>query len=307
MKTKHLFLILVMLCIEHYGSANTPLPQIGAKWYYSTMFMTPDMGYYQLEYVNDTTIDNKNCKIFEGIDVNSRKQVTSRSFFYLLYDGGRILQYVDSDFHLLYDFNAKVGDTIKTTYPSIHHPQTDIAMKLKVTEVKDTLINNVLLKSYSFYSIDSDINDECIGFSGKAIENIGNVTGYFFPLDCLVTDMIKPTDFRCYQNGNWVFKSESYKNKECDYTYAYSPNATEMHLFEKDVKIMFREHNNSIIISETGTAKPNLVIYDGVGKICFKADLQNDVPMSISELRPGIYLLVIQLDSNFINVKFNKK
>jgi len=35
--------------------------------------------------------------------------------------------------------------------------------------------------------------------------------------------------------------------------------------------------------------------------------LQNDVPMSISELRPGIYLLVIQLDSNFINVKFNKK
>jgi hypothetical protein len=269
--------------------------------------MTPDMGYYQLEYVNDTTIDNKNCKVFEGVDVNSRKQITSQSFFYILYDGGRIFQYVNANFHLLYDFNVSVGDTIKTTYSSTSNQQTDLSMKYKVTEVKDTLINNALLKSYSFYSIDLDVNDECINFSGKAIENIGNVTGYFFPIDCLVTDMIKPTDFRCYHNGDWLFKSELYKNKECDSTYVYSPNAINVNTFDNDVKIIFRENSNSIIISETGIAKLNVVIYDCLGKICFNDKLQSDVPVSIAGLSSGIYFLITQLNSKFIKVKFIKK
>jgi hypothetical protein len=307
MKTKALLLLLVGVCLGHYGSATTSsLPQIGARWYYSTQFMTPDMGYYQLEYSKDTTISNTNCKIIEGLDLNSGKQISSRTIYYIVYDGGRIYQYVHSGFHLLYDFNVSVGDTITTTYPSSRNPQTAISMKLKVTGVNDTLINNELLRSYSFYSIDLGLKDECIGFSGTAIENIGNAKGYFFPIDCLITDMSKPTNFRCFDNGDWLYKSELFKNKECDSTFVYSPSATEGILFGSDVEIRFNDNRTSITISETGTATPILVIYDCLGKMCFNASVQTDTPLSISELSPGIYFLTVQLASQVVKVKFIK-
>lgn len=136
MKTKALLLLLVVVSLGHYGSATTSsLPQIGARWYYSIQFVTPDMGYYQLEYSKDTTISNTNCKIIEGLDVNSGKQISSQTIYYIVYDGGRIYQYVHSGFHLLYDINVSVGDTITTTYPSSRNPQTAISMKLKVTVI----------------------------------------------------------------------------------------------------------------------------------------------------------------------------
>lgn len=307
MKTRILLLVFVILLIRYTVLAQVTTPQIGVQWYYSTQFMTPDMGYYRLEYVNDTTIDQKHCKIIEGIDVNPNKQITSRSFFYMLFEKGRIYQYTNFNFYVLYDFNVRVGDTIKTSYPSKANPQTEILMNLKITEVKDTLLNDALLKTYTFHTVDVDKTTEYIEFFGTAIENVGNITNYFFPINHIVTDWEKPSDFRCYQNSDWSFKSEVFKNKPCDFTYLFNPNALDVNLFDTDIKLMFDENSNSIILRDVDIAALHLTIYDYLGRICFNDTIQRDVPIYITRLHSGVYFFVAQHGLELFTMKILKR
>jgi hypothetical protein len=294
-----------------YRLINTSVPQIGTKWYYTSKFMTPDMGYYQLEYVKDSTIIDKTCKVFEVINVNSKSQIVSKSYFYLLYNNRKIMQYMNSKYYLLYDFNVNNGDTLNTTYSFSENRFKDTQIKLKVNEVKDTTINGLKLRCYTFDCINSlsvnNNNNQCVSFSGKAIENMGNITSYFFPTDCTITDILKPTEFRCYQNNNFIFKSKLYENKECDSVYVYPPNAVDESMLNNDQKIIFDAEKNHFTINWAGNSKREFAIYDTLGKMCIKDELQNDMPVSIKYLNSGIYFLVVQLEHESVKLKFIKK
>ncbi len=311
MKKSIILLLFLAFVVGNYGFASTSVPQIGAKWYYSSIFMTPDMGYYQLEYMRDTLISDKTCMVVERIDINSKKEIVSKSNIYLLYDCRKILQFINSKYHLLYDFNVEIGDTINTSYSFTENKLIETQMKLKVTEAKDTLINSLTLRCYSFDCIGSSLNNgsnnSCVSFSGKAIENIGNITNYYFPIDCTVTDMRKPTDFRCFQNDSFIYKSKIYESNECDSVYVYPPNSLNEQTFNNDLKLILNAENNCLTVNCSDNDNHEFAVYDALGKIRIKGELKNDIQVSIKCLNPGIYFLIVRFNTNSIKLKFIKK
>ena len=223
MNKKYTLLFACLLNIFMQAFSTNSFPIIGTKWYYSSKFMTPDMGYYELEYVKDTLISENNCKILTSGRYNSHRSLEEVSKLILLFDQKKIYQHINNQFYLLYDFSANVGDTIKSKIACIENPTIEKDMWIKINSINDTIINNTQYTTYSFNAINAE--GDCIFFEGKAIENIGNVTNFLLPIDCNVTDAQKPTEFRCYQHSEFSYKSNNYKFSECDSVYVYDPNA----------------------------------------------------------------------------------
>lgn len=289
----------MLFFVAGYLQASAP----GAEWYYSTKFMTPDMGYYQLKYLKDTTVNEKICKVFEGIDYSSDRVILSRDSYYVLYEEKRVYEYIDPAFHLLYDFDVHEGDTIKTTYSFTKNRSGILYMNLKVSNVKDTLIDDLQLRSYSFDVVDSQ-NEYCIGFSGVALEYIGNISGFLFPRDCMPTDMQR-LEFRCYQDDNFLFKSESYKDKACDSVYRFNPNRLPENTYD-DLEIVFGDDYRNFMLTGIYADRLKFDILDCRGIVCMKGKLICNTPVSITSLPSGIYLLFVYTDSKRRTMKFLK-
>lgn len=287
----------------HTFSTNS-FPIIGTKWYYSSKFMTPDMGYYELEYTNDTLISEYNCKILTSSRYNSYRSIEEKSKIILLLETKKIYQHINNRFYLLYDFTANVGDTIKSKITFMENPTLEKDMWIKINEKSDTLINNVQYATYSFNII--NLGNDCISFEGRAIENIGNVTNFLLPIDCIIADSQKPTEFRCYQHPEILLKSNNYKLSECDSVYVFNPNSLSNLLVENDFAITISSDYLNYSYKREFKGNESLFIFDSSGKILITDKLSIYSSVCISNLPSGIYFLAVNINSIYKYFRFIK-
>jgi hypothetical protein len=221
---KHLKLIfLVFICLNSF--AQTEWFPLGAKWYYtqpgSTIFSPQE--YITLEVEKDTLLNNQEYRLLSFKNMNN--VTISNEFF--REDNGKVYywNYEMETEHKLYDFTAKIGDTIivhsKTFKPTtgffkdmISHVQSDslLPIRYKIDDIKDSLINNRIVKVQTVIGIDDHENIR-MTIRGKNIEYIGNENFIFGTSNLLSLGGSIYSYLRCYQEFN--FKVSRWL-EECD-------------------------------------------------------------------------------------------
>ncbi len=240
----------------------------------------------------DTIINGQDCKILEREFTNCNLR-PKQDFIYQ--EDNQIFYYhfEDSLFHILYDFNVEIGDTIKIRNWGTYANTNDYFF-LRVDSIG--IINIGLNQRKKFkmaYGAENDIGEiEFINYYFEIIEGIGCTINFFYWYDTGWCDGFHVNQLRCYyhpQLGNFGNLSECNLTTNTKETLNINSPSIFPNPFSNEINISFSE---SIPIT-------NLKLYDGQGNLVLTKKIKfNNLNIftlnSLSGLQNGIYFLLIE-------------
>jgi hypothetical protein len=205
--------------------AQKEFAPIGAKWHYNEpgFNITGKPDYVLFESIKDTLIKGRKCRKL-SIKLNNARLIGNE---YIFQSKDSIFYYNKNSnlFSLLYNFSAKVGDTIsfsKTKFkaPTSFYSTTDsiLNFQYKILFIDSIKISNAWLKRQKVVAIH---NGEW-GFPGGMLkeyfilEKTGSLN-YFFGVSPYVTPESTSTLLRCYNETGLSYKDPNWSNS-CDFT-----------------------------------------------------------------------------------------
>ncbi len=228
--TPFLFVITSFLSFQPLLSQTNNWAPIGAVWHYDAFgrnfcFFPWFEGYFTMESVRDTQMLGKTVRVIERRHGGGLK-IQERDF--LMYeDSGKVYYYHDSlaQFMLLYDFEAKVGDTLVLRtdtasygfdyyhYSSLSF-RVDTGWAVTISQIDTVQMAGQHRKRYVVDPVDLEHRGDYYGFwDGTVIEGIGHLGNMFGgPLVISLCDHIGK--LRCYQDSNG---SVNFTSRPCDY------------------------------------------------------------------------------------------
>lgn len=236
---------------------------IGAEWYYSDPDLNsgnPWWDYDRIVSTKDTVIEGKNCRIVIG--------KKSTEIFYQ--ENGKIFYFFNKTFHLIYDFEVSLKDTIEFQikgYPeNSFEMDTVYPVKCIVEKIDTLVINNINhLKIYTSTIPNESFSHLIDQTAYNYIEKIGYAYAFLYHLK-----LPSPTDItflRCYNDDNINYKSPwfEYYDRPCDDSYLNSYNEIELnndfYLYPNPVKTnLFIENTTTDL-----TSNYNIYIFDLMG------------------------------------------
>lgn len=199
---------ILLLLSYHFALAQNEFAPIGAKWSYTIVagILGYDKAVTTLEVVDTPTIDGRKMKKLKSV---GEKGCSEYSEF--IYEAqGKVFQYFNKKLYLLYDFNAKVGDTLKIVHPSPVSQNRLDSFLMRLDDIK--VINTVFgLRKMQHFSRINRIGYQGEFLNWEIIEGIGSL-GYLFPQKALCD--LSPNGLRCFSQGNNVEKFVSYDCNE---------------------------------------------------------------------------------------------
>ncbi|MEM9721286.1 MAG: T9SS type A sorting domain-containing protein [Bacteroidota bacterium] len=305
MKTNSFILLVFSLFIIPGLKAQEFAP-IGAKWWY---LISPEQENADslrvaesiFEVNADTIIQGKRCNIIQEF-FKSTRELCCKEYVYS--EGDSVMIWINNSFHKLFDFNAKVGDTItviEDPFPGLFSFKRDDPdfyyqkFEYRIDSIGFLFINGDSLLVQHVSGGDPEVlawgfqDVETFSGSAQIVEGVGNI-GRFTPLGMLlVTGWIDrpPPKLSCYTDS---VNSLQFLDYSCDLldsiqvsvrkeqtTEFYSfPNPASSQLFFKDIPLR----------------EPKASLFDHTGKQLREINLLRS-PLDISELPKGIYLLKI--------------
>ncbi len=126
---------------------------------------------------------------------------------FLLQDSNKVYYFVQDSFHLLYDFDAKVGDTIQIlNHPRLYYPPEEPSWTFAIVESVSTIeINGEIRRTQELSPDLMSISH----FSQTVIEGIGSLyyfIPYFYHAEC---DHLCPL-LNCYSDSSLFFHNTTY-------------------------------------------------------------------------------------------------
>ncbi|MFM9944282.1 MAG: T9SS type A sorting domain-containing protein [Bacteroidia bacterium] len=172
---------------------------VGTKWTYSLSSQGGPLPPKSISCIGDTVIQSKICRIFNGNFFGSTMES------YLYYENEKIFFYINPQegFHLLYDFAAKAGDTLRII------PPQDFVSDTSIIIVDSIGTEMILGKTFNIQYVRNltPYSDFWL-FGGKIIKGIGNVN-YFFPWPTSSMH-IYYGPLRCYEDSMFKIKFSSF-------------------------------------------------------------------------------------------------
>lgn len=314
-------------------SANAQIfAPIGATWRYITPAQNaPDSiqcrNYAQFEAIKDTVINSINAVKISKIEIKNRVEYGKSQHEYFYQSGKKIyfLNRVSGEFHLLFDFEAKIGDTIKVfNNQSFQYPfdnQTICGLKYFIYKIESVEIVTISGQSLIKQKVATICPTEgleiipscnlCWGFSysgtqieSEIIEKVGAVQNFYSFLGNPNGVSLLATGY----TGMIYYQDEStdyFKNKN-NFCKVITSNLDRFQddnvkiLFEKDVIKIFGKDN------QLGF---DFRIFDVLGNsylFTYEDISQNEIVISTSKLQSGIYILKFYSNSKLKTLKFNK-
>lgn len=282
MKTKMLLIYFAFFQLNLYANDSYFAP-IGAKWHYgivsSNFFI--DKYYRTFEVIKDTIIEEKQCSVLEQTEYFRKEEGGYISGYEYIYsDDQKVYRWnkSKSQFYLLYDFTANVGDSWRVPCVGCGGQSSDSTLLIRVDAVNHINLSGKQLKQLTVTS--DGASSFGIG-QVNIIERIGG-SGYLFLFGYAWEDMHIP-NLRCYSDFEI---SGSFSNEACDLYVTHISNVQNM---ESSLNI----YDGCIQFPKVLLA--NLVevsVYDVSGKLALKAMPNDDGILTIQSLSRGIYIVV---------------
>lgn len=180
--------------------AQQPFAPIGAKWNFPQFFpFSSQTGLATYTSIGDTIIENKSCRIVYK-DEYSCYANNGNHYFHQSNDSIFYYHQTDEEFHLLFVFNAQIGDSWE-----IQDLNFDAVYTCKVDSI-----------SYFYYSPNDSLKIQHIDFGNgttiKLYENIGFDFAFFLPTGFPICDNAVEQNLLCYEDnilGQIKFSSEA--------------------------------------------------------------------------------------------------
>ncbi|MFK8057988.1 MAG: T9SS type A sorting domain-containing protein [Saprospiraceae bacterium] len=286
--------ILISICLAFSISAYSQVDLVnGIKWEYE-MYQVIGSGNpsNKVSIVGDTTIDGRACKILEREFTNCNLR-PKKDF---IYQEDRQIYYYhfeDSLFHLLYDFGAEIGDTLKIRGWDQFSNNNDY-FYLKVDSISS--INIGLNQRKRFIMIYGDKNNlgeiEFTDYQLEIVEGAGCTTNFFYFYDTGSCDGRHVHQLRCYSHPELGSFGDSTLCNITTSTREAPLSATPLvypNPFSNDINISISEASSMIILE----------LYNGQGLLLStkKSKTNSSKTMKInalSNLPTGIYYLNIK-------------
>ena len=291
------FFLYFSLVFPIFGLSQNWAP-IGAKWHFSKFydFHLDIQEYTLIESVGDTII-NRIPSTHLVIKNNWACSITDDHVFMYQTLENKIYAKIniESEFHMLYNFSAKIGDSWK--FPIMFNSMYTDTLQYTVTNIFTTNINGHTRK---VLSCDLEFKLGVFWYRAYAtqlIEGIGDIH-YMFPWQVQFCDEDYIFGLRCYED-NEIGLFHYNTNVECDYITETSNSQLEQN---NDIEIFPNPSLNRIYINNPELIYLKLEVIDSQGNVLLKKDgfITEIVP---DELAPGLYFIRIFNSNGKISVK----
>jgi hypothetical protein len=287
-------------------SQTTPWINPGAVWYYKWDAIWV-VGNDKIEYTHDTIIYGKTCQVLKNtsntyLTSSSSPVSTSISYHYTYNSGDTVFHFVDSTFHVLYDFGAQPGDywdlNTDFNYSNCHRSI------VHVDSVSSIIFSG---NSHRVLFVSDSSSSNSVGFSGRIIEHIGSMVS-LFPIyrECDTSAVYDggPSSFSCFSDALENFSVVP--PDECENPW---------HVVIKDqnqIKEYFTISPNpsSDLITLTYSKDSNMLsVYNTLGELLFqKTTIEKINQIDISDFASGVYIVQLKGRDEIILMKrFVKK
>lgn len=283
----------VICFTNNFSSYSQEFAPIGTRWVY-TAEQSAFLAYfpYTIEVVGEQDINGKKCK---KLILNNKWEA------FIYQDSLKVYAYSDwklsNQFYLLYDFEAKVGDTIRMDNISKETENRLGSCLIQIDSVKMEIICGQLRKAW-YYSPVMKMDTFYLWEMGrKYVEGVGDFK-YLFPQYGLASPHIG--DLRCFQDSQ---NDCRFVNYACD-SIIYIVD-TKNHTKEK--RYVFPNPVKDELILEGSFEFQNLGydILDIFGKIVLSGVYANSIKTSL--LKQGLYFLKIRSEKESDScIKFRK-
>jgi len=288
-------------------NAQTEFAPIGAEWCYN-FDDTCLLNHVVSE--KDTTVEGSACRVIRH-RVYLYNSIFESETYIIKQEQGKVYYYYQDQFHLLFDFDAKVNDTIVTTFMYKRynfytgHPPTDTILSVRYL-VEEITINAHNLKVFKTKGIDEIEygNDYYKPYSPPYIYKYTEKIGYsvvFMPMFHNGGYPDKWFDYwlRCYSDADISFVSNKWGATSLPCGYPVMDINT---LNNENIKIYPNPTTGELRIENGELRIKSVEIFDVYGRnlLLHTANLTPHTVFDISHLPAGIYFVKIQNKDNSI-------
>jgi hypothetical protein len=262
-----------------------------ATWYYTPASTTFQEKIWRVQALYDTTVNNQVYKI---IGIDKGQGIIEESKIPIAIVNKKMIFLENGDSQLLYDFNAKIGDTVTYKVPSLAY-YYDVtfnegftkpslpAFKMIIENIDSVMsIEGKWLKRIHSKSLTGNNEYEHSFF--KIIQTVGTVVHGFFGSFGPYISIDKQGYFRCYQSGDLNY---SVLNKDC--LLSPTDETTENNFF----KVFPNPTTGNLKLDGVrNKLSINLYAIDGFLLKTFK--IESNTELDISDLKSGLYFISVK-------------
>ncbi len=282
-----IFIVIPIIILNALVLNAQDFAKIGTKWTYN------DLNYFTGKYVpvyyevtGKKEIKGKSCNIIEKKDYKGKLKYNE--FFYQ--QESKVYFYHENldTFFLLFDFDAKVDDTldIGLNYPSLSKNEAEV--KVVIDSIGNEIFCDTIFKVWYIRLLDS----YNYSFDNKVIEKIGFMTSFHprFGLDDSAEG-----NLRCYSNNDI---SCSFYDFDCD---AIVEELSTFQTFKDESFELYPNPAKDVInINYSGgqDIKAVLTFKDIIGKVILKKEVlmkkNNPINIDVSSYKTGLYFVSLE-------------
>ena len=298
---KHLFLFTIIILFTYQTKAQKiSFTDTTNEWYYATGYHTvkPKRGYvihyYNYNYKGDSSLNNKNYKkLCGGISPIALVRFDSSD--------NKVYVIVDSNKErTLYDYNLKLGDTIKSAYQLRCETNGKIQyIEHFVRKIDSVLLNNVYHKRMSLSMANQGDYNTCFARDYDVIEGIGCTFGILFPLYGII---IPAPTYSNIQIGLNCFKNNGKAPTSTGISFICNDttlNITKTFIQNEITLYPQPAHSSFTIELPNKINSGALNLYNNIGQRLYQKTItnQNEIRVTNLDLPSGIYYYNIQNNS----------
>ncbi len=268
---------------------------IGSIWYYSYYdeYNSSNRGYYKIESLKDTTIQEHNCKKLSITRYSSYSGYANLIDYEYVYTVGDIVYRLAKNdvFYVLYNWGAQIGDTWTVRSRTFISEGIELEAEIEVRNIRNVEINGEPLRQLEVSSDNIELSFAW-GENNLITEKIGSVN-YLFPQSHNMVDLVGIIGpLRCYQDNVFGLYNNT-SGETCDAIFTSTEKTTK----EDNFLISPNPTTNNISIKRSMQESKRLQvsIYTIQGQLVEKKEFrESEKNLEIDLPQKGTYFLIIQ-------------
>jgi hypothetical protein len=294
---RKLYSLIVVFLLVSINTLGQDFAPIGAEWYYCVPneIGNPLYSYERFVSIKDTVINDRICRIIESDNTKEIFYQNHKKIFYLF----------ANDFHLIYDFDVQMNDTVTFGFKSYSESSYSIDTVYSV----NCVINDI-------DTIFSDTT-QLLKVSSKMLKN-KKLAHLVWPSEYDYTEKIGyeydfmqiipfPTlgfmrNLRCYNDNEISFETMWWKTQEKECNYKLSTSI--MNNLQENEVIVYPNPTSGQIIIDTEKLVETIKLFDITGKLKKTTACKY---IDISDFSNGQYLMTVNFaNGQSVNIKVAK-